>query len=72
MDLYYLISTWLRLRGKRATPLSAFVEKIYGRSQEPEINRFKTWTFDHFCAPMDLRADTGGEAPASLRHRTWS
>jgi hypothetical protein len=52
--------------------VSVPVEKIYGRSPEHEINRFKTWTFDHFCAPMDLRADTGGEAPASWRHKTWS
>ena len=29
-------------------PLSLSVEKIYGRSPEREINRFKTWTFDHF------------------------
>jgi hypothetical protein len=33
--------------------------KIYGRSRHLEINRARTWTFNHFCAPMDLRADTG-------------
>jgi hypothetical protein len=45
--------------------------KIYDRSHEPEINRAGTWTFDQLCAPMDLRARTGGEAPASRRLKTW-
>jgi len=45
--------------------------KIYDRSHEPEINRAGTWTFDQLCAPMDLRARTGGEAPASWRLKTW-
>jgi hypothetical protein len=43
--------------------------KIYGRSQELEINRFKTWTFRQGCAPMDLGGRYRGKAPASGRHQ---